>query len=132
MVAVDEGLGVDRAIFQERGGVWGEGAFVVDGVYEVGVEISGGFGDDECVVAIAAADGFVADGVDAGEAEVLDQQAGDVGFADAGVGSGDEDAHAGGVIGRAVRVKAWIGKNGGSGFGCKNSRRPKDCAPLAV
>jgi hypothetical protein len=101
---------VDGAVGELGGGEGGDGGGVEDGVDEGevgaggrGVE-SGGLAEGDGVIAVAAGDGFEAGGVVSGVAEGFDEEAGEVGFTDVGVGAGDEVAHGEATLCEALKV----------------------------
>lgn len=94
VVAIDEDLWIDRVVFEHAGDEWCDGGVEVDGVDFIDGK-SARSGSEACgIVAIAAADGFVADRIDALAAQFFEHQASGVGFACVGVGTRDEVIHA--------------------------------------
>ena len=65
MVAVDQDLRIDRVVFEHSGDKRCNGRVEVDGVDFLDGESARGSGEARGIVAIAAADGFVADRIDA-------------------------------------------------------------------
>jgi hypothetical protein len=112
-----DGGEVDGPVGELGGGEGGDGGGIEDGVnlFEgeggagggrtgMSASLQRGIEEGLGVVAIAAADGFKADGVETGGAEGAQEEAGEVGFADVGVGAGDEIAHGEAALCEALKV----------------------------
>ncbi len=85
-----EFAGVDCPVFQHASDVRSDCIAEVDRVDRIDGEVARGRREDLGIVPFAADDGFVADGIGAAGAQRFDDQAADISFANAGVGSSDE------------------------------------------
>jgi len=92
---VDERIERESAVFELRGDERSGGGLEPDGVgFVEGESISRGGAEDYDIGAFAAAEGLEGDGAEAGLAEGAGEERGGKGFADAGVGAGEEEVHA--------------------------------------
>ena len=85
----------EGAVFESGGDEGGGGGLEPDGVgFVKGEDLAGGVAEDFDIGAFAAADWFEGEGAVAGLAEGAGEERGGEGFADAGVGAGEEEVHA--------------------------------------
>ena len=92
---VDERIDRESAVFELRGDERGGGGLEPDGVgFVQGESVFRGGAEDFDIGAFAAAEGLEGDGAESRFAEGAGEERGGEGFADAGVGAGEEEVHA--------------------------------------